>query len=117
MSNLLSLTPTQLRLAANLKEKLASANKELALIFGATSPAAVRSPGKPKGMSAAGRARIAAAQKARWSKVKAAKSVSVTTGAKVPVKKGTMSAAAKAKLSASAKARWTKRKAAGKKSL
>ena len=64
-------------------------------------------------MSAAGRARIAAAQKARWAKIRGTK-----PSAK-PVKKAkrTMSAAARAKISALAKARWAKVKAAGKKRL
>ena len=50
-------------------------------------------------MSAAGRARIAAAQKARWAKVKG-------------TKKRTMSAAARKKIAAAQKARWAKVKAA-----
>jgi hypothetical protein len=58
-------------------------------------------------MSASARARIAAAQKARWAKVKA------SGGA--PRRK--MSAAARAKIAAAAKARWAKAKAAGRKSL
>ena len=59
-------------------------------------------------MSAAGRAKIAAAQKARWAKVKNAAAKPVV---KAPAKKRKMSAAAKAKLSAAAKARWAKVKA------
>jgi hypothetical protein len=111
MSNLISLTTTQLRQAADLKEKIEALNKELASILGASTPAPAKAP-KKGGMSAAGRARVAAAQKARWAKIKAAK-----PAAKAPAKKRTMSAAAKAKLSAAAKARWAKIKAAGKKSL
>jgi hypothetical protein len=61
-------------------------------------------------MSAAGRANIIAAQKARWAKIKGAKAAP-----KKPRKK--MSAAAKARISAAAKARWRKAKAAGKKRL
>jgi hypothetical protein len=102
---------TQLRHAADLKEKIDALNKELASILGAPAPLAAKAPKKGK-MSAAGRARIAAAQKARWAKIKGAK-----PAVKAPVKKRTMSAAAKAKLSALAKARWAKIKAAGKKSL
>jgi hypothetical protein len=36
-------------------------------------PDPAKAPGRPKQISAAGRARIAAAQKARWAKIKAAK--------------------------------------------
>jgi hypothetical protein len=111
MSNLTSLTTTQLRHAADLKEKIEAMTKELASILGASAPAPTK-VSKKSGMSAAGRARVAAAQKARWAKIKGAKPV-----AKAPAKKRTMSAAAKAKLSAMAKARWAKVKATGKKSL
>ncbi len=109
-----SLTAAQLRKAADLKEKIAGLEKQLGQILGsATSSAAIKSP-KKKGMSAAGRAKVAAAQKARWAKINAAKSKSAK-----PVKKARkkMSAAAKAKISAAAKARWAKVKATGKKKL
>jgi hypothetical protein len=113
MNNQLStLTTTQLRHAADLKEKIDALNKELASILGAPAPLVAKAPKKGK-MSAAGRARIAAAQKARWAKIKGAK-----PAAKTPAKKRKkMSAAAKAKLSAMAKARWAKVKASGKTSL
>jgi hypothetical protein len=76
MSSLQQLTPSQLRQAADFKEKIASLEKELAAILGASVPAAktpATKPVKKKGMSAAGRAAVAAAQKARWAKIKAAK--------------------------------------------
>lgn len=63
-------------------------------------------------MSAAGRARIIAAQKARWAKFKAGRG----TKAK-PAKTRTMNAAARAKIAAAARVRWARAKAAGKKSL
>jgi hypothetical protein len=118
MSNLISLTTTQLRHAADLKEKIEALNKELASILGASTPAPAKAPKKSK-MSAAGRAKVAAAQKARWAKIKAAKPAVKSTKpvATAPAKKKTMSAAAKAKISAAAKARWAKIKAAGKKLL
>jgi len=107
-----SLTTTQLRHAADLKEEIEALTKELASILGAAVPVAAKAPKKKGGMSAAGRAKVAAAQKARWAKIKAAKPAT-----KAPTKKRTMSAAAKAKLSAMAKIRWAKVRAAGKKSL
>ena len=113
MSNqLLSLSTAQLRHAADLQEKIEALNEELASILGASAPAPVKAPAKKGGMSAAGRAKIAAAQKARWAKVK-----SVKPAAKLAVKRRGMSAAARAKIAAAAKARWAKAKAAGKKSL
>jgi hypothetical protein len=55
-------------------------------------------------MSAAGRARIAAAQRARWAKVKAnAKGEAVKPGAK-----RVMSAASRRKIAAAQRARWAK---------
>jgi hypothetical protein len=105
-----SLTSGQLRRAVGLKKKIVALNKKLASIFGASAPASAK-PSKKRKMSAAGRAKIAAVQKARWAKVKGAKPAAKA------VKKRKMSAAAKAKISAAAKARWAKAKAAGKKSL
>jgi hypothetical protein len=65
-------------------------------------------------ISAAGRARIAAAQRARWAKVRS------NGGRKQNVvsmpKKKTMSAAARRKIAAAQKLRWAKVKAAQKKS-
>jgi hypothetical protein len=71
--------------------------------------------GKPtktrRKMSASGRARIAAAQRARWAKVKSKDgSKNVVT---MP-KKRTLSAAARRKVAAAQRARWAKVKAAKK---
>lgn len=112
MSDLISLTTKQLRRAADLKEKIEALNKELASILSTTASVSAKGP-KKHGMSAAGRAAVAAAQKARWAKIKAGKPAVKATGKK----KRTMSAAAKAKISAAAKARWATVKAAGKKKL
>ena len=59
-------------------------------------------------MSVAGKAKIAAAQRTRWAKIKGRKTVAAPA-------KGKMSAAAKAALSIKMKALWAKRKAAQKK--
>ena len=119
--NLASLSSKQLRRAADLKEKIAALEKELAQILGATTSAAttIKTGPSKNNISAAGRARIAAAARARWARVKAAKAggaksiIVVRTTA--PAKKRGMSTAAKAKLSAKLKAAWAKRKAAAKK--
>jgi|ERR1035438_507635 hypothetical protein len=118
MNNLLSsLTAHQLRQAADVKEKIEALNKELTLLLGVSATVATRAPKKGR-MSESAKAKIGAAQKARWAEVKAARPVvkQIKTAAKAPVKTG-MSAATKARLSASAKARWAKIKAAGKKAL
>ena len=70
---------------------------------------AVKAPKKKRRMSAAGRARIAAGQKARWAKVAAAKDA-VPAKAK-PAKKRKLSAAGIAAIRAGVKARMAKKRA------
>jgi hypothetical protein len=115
MSSLLtSLSPKQLRRAATIKEQIQSLENEFGRILGATiKPIAAVALKKKRKMSAAGRAKIAAAARARWAKVKGQK-----TAAK-PVKKARrkMSATSRAKIAAAARARWKKAKAQGKNSL
>jgi hypothetical protein len=110
--SLINLTSTQLRQAADLKDQIAGLENELTEILGgsgAEKPSKAAKPVKKKGgMSAAGRARVVAAQKLRWAKIKAATS---KTAPKPVKKKFVMSAAAKAKISAAVKARWAKIKA------
>ena len=74
MSNLLSLTSAQLKHAADIKDKISALEKELATILGSPTKASPPAPApkKKSKMSAAGRAKISAAAKARWAKVKAA---------------------------------------------
>ena len=117
MSSIINLSAHQLRHAADLKEKIATLEKELSQLFGSPSaPAVTDAPTKKRGMSAAARAKISAAVKARWAKVKAGKPSANSSKPVVatPAKKRKMSAAAKAKISAAAKARWAKIKAAKK---
>jgi len=110
--SILELTPSQLRQAADLKEKIEQLQKQLAQLPATkTAPVAAAKPAKRK-MSAAAIAKIRAAQKARWAKIKgAAKPAAKTAPAKAP-KKGGMSAAGKARIIAAQKARWAKIKAA-----
>jgi hypothetical protein len=73
-ASIASLSAKQLRRAADIKDKIQSLEKELEQILGSSiEPAAPAAPKKRRKMSAAGRARIAAAQKARWAKIKGAK--------------------------------------------
>jgi hypothetical protein len=112
MSSIINLSVQQLRKAAALKEKIQSLEKELGKLLGSTvASAASPVPRKKKfTMSAAAKAKISAAAKARWAKIKGK-----TTAAPAPKKaKGKMSAATKAKLSAKLKAIWAKRRAAQK---
>ena len=75
-------------------------------------PAPIEKPKRgPKkgGMSAEGRARIAAAQKARWAKAKVLKTAAPASAEKPAKRK--MSAAGRARIIAAQKARWAKVKA------
>jgi hypothetical protein len=119
MSSIINLSAQQLRHAAAIKEQIQSLENEFGRILGtSTKPVVAAAPKKKFKMSAAAKARISAAVKARWAKVKKLKPAAkpVKPAAKAPAKRK-MSAAAKAKLSAMAKARWAKAKAAGKKKL
>lgn len=100
-----NLSAEQLRRAASLKDQIESLQSELDSLLG--SSAATTSTGKG-GMSVAGKARIALAQKARWAKLKG-------KGASKGRRK--MNAVARAKIAAAARARWKKAKAAGRNAL
>ena len=115
MDTFTDLTPKQLRRAADIKERIDTLQQELSDLLGSPTPAvapaaAVR---KRKTISAAGIARIRAAQKARWAAVKQGSA----PGKAAPKRKRKFSAAGRARLAALAKARWAKVKAAGKSSL
>jgi hypothetical protein len=105
MKFLSSLSVAQLRKAVAIKEQIESLEAQLALITEDSSTPLITGK-KRRRMSAAGRARIAAAARARWAKIK--------SQTKFPRKKRKVSAAARLRLSAAAKARWKKAKAAGK---
>ena len=108
MNSLINLSAQQLRRAAGIKDKIDGLQDKLNRILGATTENQ-KAPRKKRKMSRAARAKIAAAQKARWAKAKGNVSgVQPTKG------KRTMSAAARKKISAAAKARWAKIKAAKK---
>jgi hypothetical protein len=71
MSSIINLSAQQLRRAAAIKEQIQSLENEFHRILGSsTKPVAVVAPTKRRKMSAAGRAKISAAAKARWAKIK-----------------------------------------------
>ncbi|HZR17370.1 MAG TPA: hypothetical protein VFE51_08585 [Verrucomicrobiae bacterium] len=117
-----NLSPQQLRQAAALQERILELQDQLNEILGGEIPVpfvteAPQAPRKGRRkMSAEGRARIVAAQKARWAKARR-KSGDKQASDSATKPKRKMSAAAKAKISAAAKARWKKAKAAGKSRL
>ena len=103
-NTLLSLSVEKLKRAIAIKEQIESLQDQLARLAGdgATAPTKV---GGPQKMSNAARARISAAMRARWARVRAGKA----RKGGGPLK---MSAAAKAKISAAMRARWARIKAA-----
>jgi hypothetical protein len=112
METFTNLTPRQLRRAADVKERIDALQEELSQLLGASAPAPAAAPApKRKKISAAGIARIRAAQRARWAAVRKGQP------AAKPAKKRKISAAGRARLAALARARWAKVKAAGKRSL
>jgi len=133
---MINLTPTQLRKAADIQERIQSLQKELGQLLGDSGPggaATTEAPNKRK-VSAAGRARMRAAQKARWARIKGAEAPKkrklsaqglaniragvakrmASQGKAVRRPKIQRSAAWRAAVSAAAKARWAKAKKAGK---
>jgi hypothetical protein len=109
-----NVSATQLRHAADVKEKIDALQNQLEQLLGATSqPRPKPAAPKKRRMSAAARARIAAGARARWARIKG----TMVSSKPATQPKRKMSAAAKARLSAIARARWKKAKAAGQKAL
>ena len=108
----MALTVAELKRAVVIKERIEQLESELASLLGdsrrSSGAGVAREPRKRRKMSAAGRARIAAAARARWAKFNAAKGKARTK------RKRTMSPAARAKIAAAARARWAKVRAANK---
>ena len=107
--SVINLTASQLRHAADLKEQIEKLEQELNQLQGAKAvPVSAPAPKRAvRKFTAAGIARIRAAQKARWAKIKGA---AKSAGAAKPAKAGRrkMSAEARAKIAAAAKARWAR---------
>lgn len=106
-SHRMDLSLKSLEQAVSIRRQMDALHKRLASIFG-TASSGLRARGGRRGMSAAARARISAAMRARWAKRKA--------GTATAKRKGGISAAGRKRLSQIMKARWAARKrAAGKK--
>jgi hypothetical protein len=106
--DLSNITSEVLTRAVQIKGKIEELTHELGQLLGSTVVSVSISGGKKRRMSAAGRAAIAAGQKARWAK---------KNGKPAAKKRRKMSPAAKARISAAAKLRWKAAKAAGKSRL
>jgi hypothetical protein len=96
----------QLEKALAIRKQIESLKYEMAKILDSSLPLPEQMKGK---MSAAARARIGAAQKLRWAKLKGVGSVIKA--------KRSMSAKTRAAMAAAARERWKKAKAAGKSTL
>ena len=124
----MSTTPSidQLKRAITISEQIQSLEAELASILGASAKvsapakvaaAAVKTVKSKRGLSAEGRARIAAAQKARWAKAKGSTETAAAPAAapkKAGKRKGkrNLSPEARARIVAAVKRRWAKAKKA-----
>jgi hypothetical protein len=108
------LTVNQLKRAAAIKERIEALNRELRGILG-ESDVTRRAPKKSRGMSAAVKKKIAAAQRARWASLRRANPATRSAKSAAKAKKKAFSRATKAKLSTKLKAYWAAKKKAGKK--
>ena len=143
--NITTLSPTQLRKAADIQERIQSLQEELGQLLGGdvSTPAQTTEVPTTRKFSAYTRAKMRKAQQARWAKIKGtapsgkpvkkAKSKMsaqglaniragvakrmAAQGKAVQKPKRKFSAAGRAALSAAAKARWAKAKRAGKTAL
>jgi hypothetical protein len=110
--NVTDLSPDELRRAAAIKDQIHALATKLHRILGSRTSEGASRVRRRRKMSPAARAKIAAAQRARWAKQRGTKA---PKAAVKPRRK--VSAAARNRLSQLAKARWAKAKAAGKKTL
>lgn len=119
MSNV---SASQLREALSIREQIEKLEARFNQIVGggSSSPssgatASAKVDGRRGRMSAASRAKIAAAARARWARVKGTSSPAAakSEGAKPARKKGGLTAEGRARLAAAMKARWAARKKGG----
>ena len=111
--NIDDLTVNQLKRAVAIRERIEVLNKQLRSILGVSSNSTSASINN-RGMSASLRRKIAAAQRARWAKLRRSKAAARTAKPPSVVAKKT-TASANARRSAKLKAYWAKKKRAGKK--
>ena len=119
MATFHELSTAQLRQALQLREQIETLQQKLSSILGGKESAPVAKPkgkkGRPAGkrtLSAEARAKIAAAQQARWARVKSAAAPTKTKAKTASKKPGGITAEGRAKLAAAMKARWAAKKGA-----
>jgi hypothetical protein len=106
--NILDLTPLQLKRAAAIKQRIAALTDELTKLLGASGSG--QRTKRRRRMSATGRRKIAAAQRARWANLRRAELAAAVSAQPAATKKRN-TAAANASRSAKLKAYWVVRKA------
>jgi hypothetical protein len=112
--NIYDLTIKQLKRAAIIKQQIAELTKELGNIFGPTGASSKPGRNSRRAMSARARRKIAAAQKARWAKLRDSAPAARSARLHAKTAKKRMSPAARANLSAKLKAFWASKKKAAK---
>jgi len=110
--NIYDLTINQLKRAVVIKEQLSKLGDELRSIFDGAK--GVTSASNKRPMSASAKKKIAAAQKARWAKLRYAKEPPRSAKPAKSVAKNATSASANAWRSAKLKAYWAAKKKSGK---
>ncbi len=120
MATFHELTTSQLKQALQIREQIETLQQKLETLLGGTAPVTtpkqkVSRPSRKRTISEAGRAKIAAAQRARWaSKQGSGPAAKTPAKAATPTKaapaKSAVTAERRAKLSAAMKARWAERK-------
>ena len=119
MATLHELSTGQLRQALQLREQIESLQQKLSSLLGRTSDGPIAKAkgkvGRPRGkrtLSPEARAKIAAAQQARWAKVKRDQAPAKSAPKATTQKKG-ITEEGRAKLAAAMKARWEAKKKGG----
>ena len=108
------LSVSQLKRAVSIKERIEKLTRELSSILGKSGDSN-KAANSSRTMSLAARRKIAAAQKARWAKLRRSKAATRSAKPAAKATKKSMSPAARAKLSAKLKAYWAAKKKSGKK--
>ena len=109
--NLFDLTISQLKRTAAIKEQIEELNKELQSILGESGESGAAPTKMPTMSAAVKRRKIAAAQKARWAKIKGSKPATLPVKPAAKPNKMNVSAATRARLSAKLKAYWVAKRA------
>jgi hypothetical protein len=108
--NIYDLTIKQLRRAVSIKEQIENLTRQLGSMFKTSADSNTAGRKKRRGLSTAARRKIAAAQKARWAKLRHSEPAARSSKHNGKAPKKRMSSAARANLSAKLKAYWASKK-------